>query len=138
MAKANLIQVKPPTAQMITLSKTLEVLDPSECIVHGKTVKQISEQELNLVVITLAANCISYHKKRPAGTISREIATSLQYIPKADMLIGGFDEKSREVLLLMVKGTLTQSLADDDICPALTLGLYSAEELNTATAITRG
>ena len=73
----NLIQVKSPTEQMIKLAKTLEVLDLSKWIVHGKTVKKISEQELNLVVITLAANRIYNHKKRPTGTTNREIATVL-------------------------------------------------------------
>ena len=36
------------------------------------------------------------------------------------MLTGAFDEKSGEALLSMVKGTLTQSLGNNDVCPALT------------------
>ena len=71
------IQVKLPTAQMSKLVKTLEVLDLSKWIVHGKMAKKIYEQELNLVVITLAANRIYNHKKRPTGTTNREIATVL-------------------------------------------------------------
>ena len=74
-----------------------------------------------MVVITLSANCIYNHKERLAGTTCREIAHSLQYIPKAEMLIGVYYKKDREALLLMVKGTLTLSLADDDMCPAHTL-----------------
>ena len=43
---------------MIALAKKLEELDPSEWIIHGDAVKNISEQELNSVVITLVANHI--------------------------------------------------------------------------------
>ena len=113
--------------QMIALAKKLEGLDPSEWVIQWDADKNISEQELNSVVITLVANCIYNHEKRPRGTTIREIAHSLQYTPKAEMLIGAYDKNDGEALLLIVKDTLTQSMLDDDMCPALTLGLYTAK-----------
>ena len=45
------------------------------------------------------------------------------------MLIGAFEEKSGELKLLMVKESLIRSLfVEEDMCPANTLGLYSADE----------
>ena len=79
-------------------------------------------------MIKLAANQIYNHKKRLAGMTIREIAHSLQYIPKAEMLIGAWIKEDGETLLSILKDTLTWSMADNDICPALTLGLHTAKE----------
>ena len=43
-------------------------------------------------------------------------------------MIGAYDKDDGEILLLMLKDTLIWSMADDDMCPALTLGLYMAKE----------
>ena len=113
---------------MITLAKILEALAPKDWIVHGQTVKKISEHELVSVVITLTANHIHNHEKRPAWRTIREIATALQDISKAEMLIRAFEGKSGEVILSKVKESLTLSMAEDDMCPANTLVLYSKDE----------
>ena len=102
---------------MIKLAKTLEVLEPSKLIVHGQTVKKISEHELVSVVITLTPHRIYNHEKRLARTPNGEVATALQHIPKAEMMIGVLEEKSEEVILLKVKEALTQSRAEEDMCP---------------------
>ena len=88
-----------------------------------------TEQEVNLRVITLVANRICNNGKRPRGMMIREIAMSLQYISRSEMLIGVWSEENGEPLLLMVKSTLTRSLEleDDDMCPALTPGIYLVE-----------
>ena len=44
------------------------------------------------------------------------------------MLIGAWSKEERETLISMVKDTLAQSMVDDYIYPALTLGLYTAKE----------
>ena len=62
---------------MIALAKKLKEMDPSEWIPEGDEFKNVSEQEVKLVVITLAANCIYIHKKRTAEMTIREIAHSL-------------------------------------------------------------
>ena len=113
---------------MIKLAKTLEALPPKEWIVHGQTVKKISQNELVLVVITLTANRIHNHEKRPAGRTMREIATALQDISKAEMVTGAFEDESGEVILSKVKESLTRSRTEEDVCPANTPGLYSKDE----------
>ena len=90
---------------------------------HGQIVKKISEHKLVSKVITLIANRIYNHEKRLAGT-----TTALQYIPKAEMLIGAFEEKNVEVILSKVRESLTRSRTEEDMCPANTLGLYSKDE----------
>ena len=44
------------------------------------------------------------------------------------MMIRAYDKNDVETLLPMVRDTLIRSMADDDICPVLTLGLYAEKE----------
>ena len=50
-------------------------------------------------MVTLAANRIYNHEKRPRGMTVREIAYSLQYIPKSEMLIGAWSKEDGETLI---------------------------------------
>ena len=68
---------------MITFAKAMMAVPPKKWVVKGDKVKDIPEHELVSVVITLTANYLHNHEKRPAGRTIREIATALQYISKA-------------------------------------------------------
>ena len=92
---------------MIKLAKTLESLPSKEWDVQGKTVGKIFENKLVSVVITLTANYIHNHEKRPAGRTMREIATALQDFSKAEMVIGAFEDESGEKILAKMKESLT-------------------------------
>ena len=113
---------------MIAIAKNWEDMDAGTWSLEDEDVKDLTEQELTSLVLPLSTDRIYNHEGRSASRTLREIEHSLQYYPRAEMIIGAWSGKDAKVILKYVEETLTQSTVDEDMCPAETLGLYTADE----------
>ena len=71
----------------------LEGVDPSKWDQEEGDVKKLTGQELTPLVLTLSTNHIYNHAGRPASRTRREIAHSLQYYPRSEMIIGTWSKR---------------------------------------------
>ena len=92
---------------MVAIVKKWEDVDPRKWDQEEEDVKKLTEQELTSLVLSLSANRIYNHEGRLASRTRREIGHSLQYYPRAEMIIGAWSGKDGELILTMVEDTLT-------------------------------
>ena len=85
--RAYLILSKKPMSSMVKLAKKMEAMDPRDWNVEGEEFDHTIKQETNSSVITLVANHLYKNDKRPKGMTIREIATSLQFLSKSQIMI---------------------------------------------------